>query len=56
VRRQNKGIPRAIEQIKKPGFPDKSLVTHIFSWKETDRAFELSSEYRGGVIKAVIRM
>ncbi len=56
VRRQNNFFPAAIEFLQSHNEPLKSLVTHLFPLKETQKAFELCSRYEDGVIKAVITL
>lgn len=56
VRRQNHYIPWAVKQMERTSFPAKSLVTHIFSLDDAEKAFELAAGYKDRVIKAVIRM
>jgi len=55
VRRQNKHIPLALEQISRSSFPADTLVTHTFAMEETEKAFDLVAGYDDGVVKAVIR-
>ncbi len=53
VRRQNHCMQKAIELISN-GLPIEQVVTHHFSPKETQQAFDLVASYQDGVIKAMI--
>jgi len=54
VRRQENCTETALEMMEK-GMADVSLMaTHRFAFKDTGQAFELVSEYRDGVMKAMI--
>lgn len=53
VRRQNHCVEKSIELIKN-GLPVEQMVTHRFSRGETQKAFELVSNYQDGVIKAMV--
>lgn len=53
VRRQNHCVEKAIDMVRN-GLPVQEMVTHHFSPDETQQAFDLVSEYKDGVIKAVI--
>lgn len=54
VRRQNNFFSPAIEFLQLHKETLRSLITHEFSLKEVQAAFELCSRYGDGVIKAVI--
>lgn len=56
VRRQNNFFPQAIEFLQLHKETLRSLITHEFSLKEIQTAFELCSRYEDGVIKAVIAL
>jgi len=53
VRRQNHCVEKSIELVEK-GLPVEQMVTHHFAPEDTQMAFEIVSEYRNGVIKAMI--
>ena len=53
VRRQNHCVEKAIELIRN-GLPVEQMVTHHFPPQATQHAFEMVSNYRDGVIKAMI--
>jgi L-iditol 2-dehydrogenase len=53
VRRQNHCVGKSIELIKN-GLPVEQMVTHHFKPEATQVAFEMVSNYRDGVIKAMI--
>ena len=53
VRRQNHCVEKAIRLIEN-GLPVEQMVTHHFAPEETQQAFEMVSNYRDGVIKAMI--
>jgi len=55
VRRQNRCTAKAIELIASQRIDVDFMTTHTFSLEETQMAFDLVSEYRDGVIKAMIR-
>ncbi len=54
VRRQNNFFPQAIEFLQKNKEALASLITHHFPLSEVQRAFEITSNYEDGVIKAII--
>lgn len=56
VRRQNNFFLRAIEFLQIHKKKLSPLLTHIFSLRETQKAFELCSRYEDDVIKAVIEL
>jgi L-iditol 2-dehydrogenase len=53
VRRQNHCVEKAICLIEN-GLPVGQMVTHHFVPEATQQAFEMVSNYRDGVIKAMI--
>ncbi|HEX7585867.1 MAG TPA: alcohol dehydrogenase catalytic domain-containing protein [Prolixibacteraceae bacterium] len=53
VRRQNHCVEKAIALVEN-GLPVDQMVTHHFRPEETQKAFELVSNYQDGVIKAMI--
>ena len=54
VRRQNNFFPQAMAFLKAQKDYLKSLITHHFPLKDIQRAFDIASSYKDGVIKAVI--
>ncbi|MFC2098168.1 zinc-binding dehydrogenase [Bacteroidota bacterium] len=54
VRRQNERLQKAIDLIAENKIDMFSLITHRFHFEETDKAFDLVSGYRDGVMKAII--
>jgi L-iditol 2-dehydrogenase len=54
VRRQHHCFPSAIELISNHRAEVDSMVTHTFDLAETQAAFELLSDYKDGVIKAMV--
>ena len=55
VRRQNNCLGRAIELIADESIPIGSLITHEYSFDNTDEAFDLVAGYRDGVMKALVK-
>lgn len=55
VRRQNNCIPAAIDLMERHEEDVALIVTHRFSLKEAQAAFDLVANYRDRVIKAVVR-
>lgn len=55
VRRQNHCTQRAVDMIDSLNDRVGSMATHFFALDETQEAFELVSEYRDNIIKAVIQ-
>ena len=53
VRRQNHCVEKSIELVRN-GLPVQQMVTHRFSPEETQQAFEMVSDYKDGIIKAMI--
>lgn len=53
VRRQNHCVEKAISLVDN-GLPVDQMVTHHFRPEETQKAFEMVSNYQDGVIKAMI--
>ena len=53
VRRQNHCVEKAITLVKN-GLPVDQMITHHFRPEETQRAFEMVSNYQDNVIKAMI--
>ena len=56
VRRQNHNIEQAIQLVEEKKVDVGRLVTHHFPLSDVDKAFDLVSSYRDGVIKAMIDM
>ena len=54
VRRQNECMDDAINLVASSRVDLTPLMTHRFPLAETQRAFELVSGYRDGVVKALI--
>ncbi len=55
IRRQNKSIQSAIDLIASGKFPADFMITHTFSFEQTEKAFEIVSDYKDNVIKAIIK-
>jgi L-iditol 2-dehydrogenase len=53
VRRQNHCVEKSIELVEK-GLPVDQMVTHHFAPEDTQKAFEMVSDYQDEVIKAMI--
>lgn len=53
VRRQNHCVEKSIDLIRK-GLPVEEMVTHRFIPEDTQKAFEMVSNYQDGIIKAMI--
>jgi L-iditol 2-dehydrogenase len=56
VRRQNECIDPIIGLIRAGRIQPDFMITHRFSLDQVARAFELLSDYRDGIIKAVVEM
>jgi threonine dehydrogenase-like Zn-dependent dehydrogenase len=56
VRRQNQCLPEAIQWIEENRFGIDHLITHRFSLDQIQEAFDLVSDYRDNVIKAVVNL
>lgn len=56
VRRQNNCVAEAIEMLSGGKVNLDPLVTHHFSMDQTKEAFDLVSDYRDGVVKAMIHL
>lgn len=56
IRRQNGCTERALDLLAGGTFDASSLATHRFSLAESQKALELVSDYRDGVIKALVTM
>lgn len=54
VRRQNDTLDETLEMIANQKINVSSMATHRFSFDDTKAAFDLVSEYRDGVMKAMI--
>lgn len=54
VRRQNDCTQEALDLIERGALPAKTLITHRYPFSETKEAFDLATEYRDGVVKAMI--
>lgn len=54
IRRSLLTVPRCMHLINSGMVNVRSLVTHHFSLKDTQKAFELADSYKDGVIKGVI--
>lgn len=56
VRRQNQCTRTAMELIAQNRVDLDFMITHVFGFEQSREAFDLVSEYRDGVIKALIRV
>ena len=56
VRRQNRCTQRAVDLVAAGNIDVDFMVTHRFSFEQTQDAFDLVSEYRDGVVKAMIEL
>ena len=56
VRRQLNSVQEALDLIETGRVNVDRLITHHYSFEETDKAFELVAGYRDGVMKAMIHM
>jgi len=56
VRRQNKCVRRAIELIDSGQVEAGRMITHHFTLDETAEAFDIVSNYKDNVVKAMIRV
>jgi len=56
VRRQNHCVQRAIDMIASHEIDVKTMVTHHFPFTRTQEAFDLVTDYRDGVVKAIVTM
>lgn len=54
VRRQNETVDETLDLIASEGVDVNPMVTHRFSFDDTKAAFDLVSDYRDGVMKAMI--
>jgi len=54
IRRQNECVQAVINLINQNKIQSDFMITHHFSFEETKSAFELVSDYKDGVVKAVI--
>ncbi len=54
VRRQQGCVQRALDMIAERPTEVSSLITHRYSFENTDAAFDLVADYRDGVVKAMI--
>ena len=54
VRRQNETLDETLEMIAKQRVDVNPMATHRFSFDDTKAAFDLVSEYKDGVMKAMI--
>ncbi|MCF8345738.1 MAG: alcohol dehydrogenase catalytic domain-containing protein [Bacteroidales bacterium] len=54
VRRQNETLTETLQMIADAQIDAKQLVTHRFPFENTQTAFDMVSEYRDGVMKAMI--
>ncbi|MFC2089888.1 alcohol dehydrogenase catalytic domain-containing protein [Bacteroidota bacterium] len=54
VRRQNETLDETLELISESKVDVKPMATHRFSFDDTKAAFDLVSEYKDGVMKAMI--
>lgn len=56
IRRQSNSTRKALDYLESGKIKMDMLVTHHFKMEETNEAFELVSNYRDGVIKAMISL
>ena len=54
VRRQNHCTEETLQMMKEGKVDASKMVTHRFSFNDTDKAFEMVSNYKDGVMKAMI--
>jgi len=54
VRRQNNCLAEAVDLVASGKINVKALITHHFKPEQTNEAFEMLTEYRDGVVKALI--
>ena len=54
VRRQNESVEEALEMIASGDVDIQPMITHRFSFEQTKEAFDLVTDYRDGVMKAMI--
>ncbi len=54
VRRQNECVDAALELLRTAGRDASAMITHRFPFSQTPEAFDLVSERRDGVVKAMI--
>jgi L-iditol 2-dehydrogenase len=54
IRRQNECVNKTIEYINNNIINPDFMITHSFSLSETEKAFQIVSDYRDNVVKAVI--
>lgn len=54
VRRQNHCTKETLKMLKDKTVDGSSMITHRFSLDDTQKAFDMVSEYRDGVMKAMI--
>jgi L-iditol 2-dehydrogenase len=55
VRRQNEALEETLEGLDKGIYDVSRMPTHYFAFADTQKAFELVSNYRDGVMKAIIQ-
>lgn len=56
VRRQNNCVQRAIDMIARKEIDVSAMVTHHFPFAQSQEAFDLVTDYRDGVVKAIIEL
>ena len=56
VRRQNKCTQSSVDLITDGKINIDFMITHRFKLKDTQQAFDFVSEYRDGVVKAIIQV
>ncbi len=54
VRRQNRCMGKSLKLIASGAVDAKTMITHRFEFKDTDKAFDLVANYRDGVVKAMV--
>jgi L-iditol 2-dehydrogenase len=55
VRRQNETYPKTIESVHSGQIDLSGLVSHVFHYSESQRAFDIANNYEDSVIKALIK-
>ncbi len=54
IRRQNESLPETLQGLTDGRYDVSGMPTHHFPFSETQKAFDMVSEYRDGVMKAMI--
>ncbi len=56
VRRQNEMVQPTLDLISRGIVKPEKMITHIFDFEQTQKAFELVAGYRDGVMKAMVHI